>query len=62
MIKSTFFPLSFLSPKLGNSLFEYVSTFALLGAAATMFWFFAFGVNEQRWREQAGLNVVGPGN
>jgi hypothetical protein len=68
MIKSTFLPrvlgvlfaisglgwLTFLSPTLGNSLFNYISTFALVGAAATLFWFFVFGVNEQRWREQAG--------
>lgn len=68
IMKSTFLPrvlgvlfavsglgwLLFLSPTLGNSLFDYIATFALLASAVTLFWFFVFGVNEQRWREQAG--------
>jgi hypothetical protein len=68
IIKSTFLPrvlgvlfaisgvgwLTFLSPTLGSGLFDYIAVFALLGSAATLFWLFVFGVNEQRWREQAG--------
>ena len=68
MIKSTFLPrvlgvlfaisglgwLLFLSPSFGNGLFNYIATFALVGSAATLFWLFVFGVDERRWREQAG--------
>lgn len=71
IFKSTFLPrflgvlfaisglgwLSFLSPTLGNTLFDYVSSFALLASAVTLFWFFVFGVNEQRWRERAGVGA-----
>jgi len=68
IIKSTFLPrvlgvlfvisglgwLMFLSPTLGNGLFNYIAVFALLGSAVTLFWLFVFGVNEKRWREQGG--------
>jgi len=68
IIKSTFLPpllgvlfaisgfgwMLFLSPTLGNPPFNYIAAFALLAAAVTLFWLFVFGVNEQRWREQAG--------
>lgn len=68
IIKSTFLPrvlgvlfaisglgwMVFLSPTLGNGLFNYIAIFALLAAAATLFWLFVFGVDERRWREQAG--------
>jgi len=45
--------LTFLSPPLGLRLFPYVAAFGVLGAVAMMAWLLVFGVNEQRWREQA---------
>ena len=46
--------LTFLSPTLGNLLFPYTAGFGLLAAAALILWLLVFGVDEQRWKEQAG--------
>jgi hypothetical protein len=68
IIRSTFLPrilgvvsvvgglgwLSFLYLPLARRAFPYVAVFALLGAASLIFWLLVFGVNEQRWKEQAG--------
>ncbi len=45
--------LTFLYPPLGHRLFPYLAVFGLLGAIALILWLLAFGVNEQRWMEQA---------
>jgi hypothetical protein len=45
--------LSFLYPPLGYRLFLYLAAFGLLGAAALILWLLIFGVNQQRWKEQA---------
>jgi uncharacterized protein DUF4386 len=49
--------LSFLYPPLGSRLFLYVAVLALFGAAAMIFWLLVFGVNVERWREQARVTV-----
>jgi hypothetical protein len=67
IIRSTFLPralgwlavvggigwLAFLWPPLGYRLFPYIAGFGLLGALATIGWLMIFGVNEERWMEQA---------
>jgi hypothetical protein len=45
--------LTFLYPPLGYRLFPYLAVVGLLGAAAMIFWLLVYGVNEQRWKEQA---------
>ena len=45
--------LSFLYPPLGYRLFPHIAVLGLLGAASLIFWLLVFGVNEQRWKEQA---------
>jgi len=45
--------LTFLYPPLGYRAFPFIALVGLLGAAATIFWLLTFGVNEQKWQEQA---------
>jgi hypothetical protein len=67
MVRSTFLPrilgvlgilgglgwLSFLYPPLGYRLFPYIAALGLLGAGSLILWLLVFGVNEQRWKNQA---------
>jgi hypothetical protein len=45
--------LTFLYPPLGYRLFPYLAAFGFLGAMALIVWLLVFGVNEQKWKEQA---------
>jgi hypothetical protein len=45
--------VSFLYPPLGYRLFPYIAAFGILGAVSLILWLLVFGLNEQRWKEQA---------
>jgi hypothetical protein len=45
--------LSFMCPPLGYRLLPYIAVLGLLGAVLLVLWLLVFGVNEQRWKEQA---------
>ena len=67
IVRSTFLPrvlgvlsvvaglslLAFLSPTLGPRLFSYLVVLGLVGAVPQILWLLVFGVNDQRWRQQA---------
>lgn len=69
IIKSTFLPrwlgvlsfvagigwLAFLSPLFGLRIYPFIGVIGLLGSLATIAWLLAFGVDENRWREQAAV-------
>ena len=47
--------LSYLYPPITSGRFLYIVSLALVGAFAQIIWLLVKGVNEQRWREQAGV-------
>jgi hypothetical protein len=47
--------LAFLSPPFGYRIFPYVAMLALVATVANALWLLVFGVNEERWKEQAGV-------
>ncbi len=50
--------LTFLSPPLANYLSPYNLAPGILGEGALTVWLLAIGVDEQRWKEQAGLRPL----
>ena len=72
ILKSTFLPrflgvltiltglglLTFLSPTLGHRMFSYIVPIGLVGTVAMILWLLVFGVNEQRWRDQAAASAA----
>jgi hypothetical protein len=46
--------LTFLSPPLAHNLYPYIAAVAALGEISLTLWLLVAGVNEQRWKEQAG--------
>jgi hypothetical protein len=51
--------LTWFYPPLGYRAFPIVALIGLLGSAVTIFWLLVFGVNEERWKEQAAAARVG---
>jgi hypothetical protein len=44
--------LSFLSPSLGMSVFNFVALYSLIGVLITVGWLLTVGVDEERWRQR----------
>jgi hypothetical protein len=44
---------AFLYPPLGYRAFPVIALIGLAGSAASIFWLLVFGVDEERWKEQA---------
>jgi hypothetical protein len=49
--------LTFFYPPLGSRLFVILALFALAAAAVQIFWLLVFGVDEERWKEQARVSI-----
>ncbi len=47
--------LTFLHPPLGYRAFPFIALLGFIGAAVTIFWLLVYGVNEERWKERAGV-------
>ena len=52
-ILASFGWLTFLSPPIGLRVFPYIAVFALLASVVQILWLLIYGVDEQRWKEQA---------
>jgi hypothetical protein len=50
--------VTYLYPPLANTLFPFISAAAALGEIPLLLWLLIVGVNNQRWKEQAGASEV----
>jgi uncharacterized protein DUF4386 len=48
--------LTFISPSIATPLAPYIFLPGIIGEGALTLWLVIFGVDEERWRQQAGLN------
>jgi hypothetical protein len=49
--------LTFLHPPLGSGVFMFTAPIGLLSSVLMIFWLFVFGVNEEKWKQQASGNA-----
>jgi len=47
--------LTFLSPPFGSRLFIFTAPVGLLIVVVMIFWLLVFGIDERKWRDQAGV-------